>query len=155
MDKRSKAKSTRPTKMSDVYSLAMVVIEVKFSRCAQSPISQSSKNLQIFTGRHPFDLYSDEQVILLLAEGLRPDKPVHEQFTPKMWSLTKKCWNKDPNKRPEVSEVLRELEWDTGMFLLIGSADSSFTMHAAGGPSRFFDSGAFFGGNSRRVTNTR
>jgi len=116
---KGKAKSTRPTRMSDVYSLAMVVIEVKFPHLAQGSISQSSKRLQIFTGRQPFYLYSDEQVILLLAKGSRPDKPVHEQFTSGMWSLTKMCWNKEPQKRPDVSEVLEKLGSKQGAFSFI------------------------------------
>jgi len=116
---KGKAKATRPTNKSDVYSLAMVVIEVKVSRLAQSPVSQPSKYLQIFTGRHPFDLHSDEQVILLLAKGSRPDKPNHEQFTSGMWSLTEKCWNKDPQKRPDTPKVLEKLESNCSAFSFI------------------------------------
>ena len=55
----------------------------------------------------------------MLAKDLRPDKPVHRQFTSKMWTLTKKCWNKDPKKRPSVSEVLRNLESREGGFSII------------------------------------
>ena len=55
----------------------------------------------------------------MLAKDLRPDKPVHRQFTPKMWTLTKKCWNKDPKKRPSVSKVLRNLESMEGGFSII------------------------------------
>ncbi|KAF9789414.1 kinase-like domain-containing protein [Thelephora terrestris] len=88
---REKTKSLRVTFKSDTYSLAMVTIE-------------------IFTGRLPFDEYHEHQVILLLAEDKRPDKPVHPQFTPKLWSLTNKCWAKNPKRRPNIIEVLRELE---------------------------------------------
>ena len=113
---QDRTKSARPTSKSDTYSLAMVAIEVIFPCLAQSLVSHSFGYLQIFTGRHPFDPHSDEQVILLLAKNSRPDKPVHGQFTSKMWSLTKKCWNKDPNKRPEIPEVLKKLESRDGAF---------------------------------------
>ncbi|KAF9646889.1 kinase-like protein [Thelephora ganbajun] len=86
-----KAKLPRPTKKSDTYSLAMVVIE-------------------IFTGRHPFHPHRDEQVIVLLSKGSRPGRPDHQQFTPQMWSLTRKCWKKDPKKRPDIPKVLENLE---------------------------------------------
>ena len=55
-------------------------------------------------------------MILLLAEGERPDEPVHEQFTPRIWSLTKKCWRKDPEKRPDIPKVLKKLESRDGAF---------------------------------------
>ena len=111
-----RVRSTRPTNESDVYSLAMVTIEVIFFCLAQNLVSHSFGHLQIFTGNWPFAPYGDEQVILLLAKDMRPDKPTHGKFTPKMWSLTKKCWNKDPKKRPSVSEVLRNLESREGGF---------------------------------------
>ena len=52
----------------------------------------------------------------MLAKDMRPDKPVHGQFTPKMWTLTKQCWDKDPKKRPSILEVLRKLEPEEGGF---------------------------------------
>jgi len=85
-----KVLSVRPTRKSDSYSFAMVVIE-------------------IFTGEHPFDSWNDQQVTLLLSQGTRPGRPEHEQFTPKMWSLTRKCWKQNPKKRPDIEEVLRKL----------------------------------------------
>jgi len=116
---QEKVRSARPTSKSDAYSLAMVAIEVKFPRLTQNPVSQPPENLQIFTGRHPFHSSTDEQVIVLLTKGLRPEKPDHEQFTPEMWSLTKKCWDKDPKKRPEISEVLKKLESRDGTFCFV------------------------------------
>jgi serine/threonine protein kinase len=113
---QDKAKSARPTNKSDVYSLAMVAIEVTIFSLAQNSVSQPSGHLQIFTGDYPFDSRSDEQVILLLANDERPDRPVHEQFTSRMWPLTKKCWRKDPKKRPDIPEVLEKLESKDGAF---------------------------------------
>jgi len=69
---KGKAKAARPTNKSDACSLAIAVIEVKFSPLAQSPVSQSSKYLQIYTKRHPFDFHSDDRGILLLVKDLRP-----------------------------------------------------------------------------------
>ena len=115
----NKVESTRPTEKSDMYSLAMVTIEVPVPCLAQIPVSNSLENPQIFTGKHPFALYSDEQVILLLAQDGRPEKPTHEQFTSKIWTLTTKCWDKDPEKRPNVAEVLRRLESGEGAFSVI------------------------------------
>jgi len=60
---KGKVKSTRPTKKSDMYSLAMVVIEVKLSRLAQSPVSQSSK---------PSDIYGEATVLFKQRRGGDP-----------------------------------------------------------------------------------
>ena len=83
---------------------------------AKKPVSHSLEHIQIFTGRIPFHLYTEEQVILLLAGGERPDKPTHEEFTPKMWTITRKCWDRNPKKRPEILDVLEILESRDGAF---------------------------------------
>ena len=76
-------------------------------------------------GKHPFALHTEQQVILQLAKDLRPNKPVHEQFSPKMWSLTKNCWKEDPKERPDTSEVLRKLESRDGAFSSVAKAVGS------------------------------
>ena len=111
---KARVESVRPTYKSDVYSLAMVGIEVIFSSLAQSSLVRFLQKLQIFTRKNPFDSHSDEQVILLLAQDLRPERPVHRQFTSQVWTLTKKCWKRDPSKRPDVSEVLKKLDSGSG-----------------------------------------
>ena len=105
-----------PTKKSDMYSLAMVVIEVTFPASLKKPVSHSLEHIQVFTGRIPFHLYTEEQVLIILEGDGRPDKPAHGEFTPKMWTLTKKCWNKNPKKRPDISDFLRKLESRDGAF---------------------------------------
>lgn len=121
---KEKNKTFRPTKKSDMYSFAMVIIEVRSPRPHLDFCNSIS---QIFTGEHPFDSYSDEQVILLLSQGSRPEKPVHRHFTSRMWSLTKKCWGKDPNRRPDMQEVLKKLESGAGhgAFLVVTQAPYS------------------------------
>ena len=85
---------------------------------ASPPHPQSSlltfRHLQIFTGKHPFYPNPDQQVIVQLAKGSRPDKPEHDQLTSTMWSLTRKCWDKDPKKRPDVAKVLKKLDSKDG-----------------------------------------
>jgi len=74
------------------------------------------EHIQIFTGKVPFYPYSEEQVIFLLSRDERPDKPTHGEFTSRMWTLTRKCWDKDPKKRPEILDVLKTLESRDGAF---------------------------------------
>ena len=110
VEELDKVKAIRPTNESDMYSLAMVVIEVQVPYLTQIPVSNSFGHPQIFTGKYPFEPYSNVQVIILLTQDKRPEKPSHEQFSQKIWTLTQKCWDKDPKERPKVSEVLNKLE---------------------------------------------
>ena len=111
-----RVKSARPTNESDMYSLAMVVIEVPVPCLTQIPVPNSFEHPQIFTGKYPFEPHSNEQVIILLTRNKRPEKPTHGQLNSKIWSLTRECWNKDPKKRPAVSEVLKKLESSESAF---------------------------------------
>ncbi|KAF9647775.1 kinase-like protein [Thelephora ganbajun] len=78
------------SKESDVYSFAMVVIEV-------------------FTGRAPFYNRAPTSVAVDVLSGNRPERPMHSSLTDDLWDLTEHCWNKDPYQRPGISEVLLRL----------------------------------------------
>jgi len=83
----------RPTKMSDVYSFAIVVSE-------------------IFTGSLPFPDLSDLHVQLAVARGKRPLKSTDAQrfgLSPAAWKVVEDCWNKKRDKRPEMREVAYRL----------------------------------------------
>lgn len=59
-----------------------------------------------------------------MAADERPDKPDHEHFTPEIWTLTKKCWKRDPEKRPDVPKVLKKFESrDGGTFSFFNVGD--------------------------------
>jgi len=89
-----KRRKRTPTIQSDMYALSMVIIE-------------------LYTGKIPFPNSPDPTVILLVARGRRPPKPVSGEalgLTPTIWELTKRCWHKNPAKRPDTSEILAYLE---------------------------------------------
>jgi hypothetical protein len=65
--------------------------------------------MQVFTGAIPFGNRSDVQVLLAIVQGRRPPRPTHPTFTEQLWTLMQRCWNHDPQLRPEVSEALRVL----------------------------------------------
>ena len=47
--------------------------------------------------------------VVAMVQGERPPRPVHPAFTDSLWELTQRCWDPDPDPRPEVSEVLQLL----------------------------------------------
>lgn len=96
------------TRQADVFSFAMVVIEVHFGRSLAYRILPYAL-LQVFTSAVPFDDLSSVAATFAVMEGRRPPRPSHPIFTDELWALTRRCWDQDPNLRPETSEVLRVL----------------------------------------------
>lgn len=76
---------------SDAYSFAMVIVEM-------------------FTGRVPFHDCIPTTVIVDVASGRRPQRPVDPNFTDDLWDLTERCWFHDPRGRPRISEVILRLQ---------------------------------------------
>ncbi|KAF9651621.1 kinase-like protein, partial [Thelephora ganbajun] len=75
--------TTRVTKESDMYSLAMVVVE-------------------IFAGHTPFSDVPDAGVILKLSQQKRPNKPegaVQLGLTNPIWETVETCWKTRPSDR--------------------------------------------------------
>ena len=97
------------SKRADVFSFAMVIIEVRYrspDACGHLVITISQ---QIFTGFSPFSHRQPAAVVSAILASKRPPQPAHPSFTNKLWILTQRCWTQDPQLRPEVSEVLQFL----------------------------------------------
>ena len=50
------------------------------------------------------------QVIILMSKGDRPSRPPGADalgLVPALWKLTEECWSQNPDKRPDVANVLR------------------------------------------------
>jgi len=44
-----------------------------------------------------------------VLSGNRPERPSDPNLTDDLWDLTEHCWDQDPHRRPEVSEVVLRL----------------------------------------------
>jgi serine/threonine protein kinase len=102
-----------PTKKSDIYSLSMVIVEVRlFSESIIRP-GLDCFCFQLATGRMPFPELTDPMVIIVTSKGERPLKPPHFDtpgMTPAIWEIAEKCWHRKAKKRPEANAVLKHLE---------------------------------------------
>lgn len=78
------------TKKSDIFSFAMLVIEV-------------------FSGAIPFVGRPYPTAILDIIQGRRPLQPHHPDFTGSLWKLVQRCWNQEPSLRPGAIETLEGL----------------------------------------------
>lgn len=81
-----------PSKESDIYAFAMVMVEV-------------------FSDQVPFGgIFKSEFLVgQAVMDGKRPSRPAHSKYTDNLWALTQRCWNHEPNLRPEIPEVSRIL----------------------------------------------
>ena len=79
-----------PTVQSDCYALGMVIYEV-------------------LSGRGPFAVYRDPEVIIMVLGGERPERPrgdTGKLFTDEIWRVLELCWKQQPSDRPGVKQIL-------------------------------------------------
>ena len=61
---------------------------------------------QVFTGEIPFSSEKvNWMVALAVLRGDRPARPEHASCTDDLWALIQRCWDQDPDSRPEILEV--------------------------------------------------
>ena len=82
-------KTSRPTKVSDCYSLGMVIYET-------------------VSGNPPFHKDRDIAVFMKVVKGERP-RYMHG-FPKNLWEILEQCWMPQPSDRPSVEKVLECLE---------------------------------------------
>ena len=82
------------SKSADVFAFAMLAVEV-------------------FSGKVPFGSMKNESVVIQIATGKRPAKPLAAEqlgLSVEMWKFIGKCWSANASKRPTIDEVVRTWE---------------------------------------------
>ncbi|KAJ7304677.1 TKL/TKL-ccin protein kinase, partial [Mycena albidolilacea] len=93
-----KETSPNTTKSSDVYSFALMVLEILTSEPPKGRPSRPIVTAQILADLRPKRTDYDEHKV-----------------TPETWSVLDRCWTFETHLRPEIFEVLRELKWRWNM----------------------------------------
>jgi len=95
---------------SDVYSWAMVVIEVWAPDLTPIERATHQCTYKVFTGKVPFyNSIVPAAVVVDVLSGNRPNRPTDPSLNDDLWDLAKQCWEHDPRRRPEISEVVQRL----------------------------------------------
>lgn len=103
------------TTQSDIFSFAMVVVEIFTGRKFVIVSRQVSLTILLpDPGAHPFDDISrSEKVSLKVLRGDRPARPQNSDIrglTDDVWGVVEKCWVKEPESRLRADQVVADLE---------------------------------------------
>ena len=93
---------------SDRYAMGMVIYEV-------------------LSGQAPFATFRDTEIIVLVLEGIRPERPREDGeklFADGVWETLELCWEEKSEKRPNARNILMGLEGKPCFSDLDGDADS-------------------------------
>ena len=102
------AKQGTFSKEADIFSFAMVMIEV---RCKyRIDIWRISFiRAKVFTGAVPFNDKQPHAAMLAIVGGERPPRPIHPTFTDALWAMIQQCWDQDAGRRPQALHILCSL----------------------------------------------
>lgn len=119
-----KLDDARPTTQSDCYALGMVVYEV----CRHLITVERTLNIELLGDDH-YQVLCDKppfwdhegHTTEVIIRGMRPKKPAEASalgFTDSLWRTVERCWMHDPEMRPDMRWLIRDLTqaalvWDT------------------------------------------
>ena len=95
------------SKEADVFSFAMLTIEVRCSQSTQDqPLTPKYHSPEkVFTGAVPFSDKPPRAAMLAIIGGERPPRPTHPAFTDSFWALTQRCWDQEAHRRPNALRI--------------------------------------------------
>jgi serine/threonine protein kinase len=77
------------TEQSDIYSYGVILWE-------------------IMTGKRPYEDVTEKEILNRIEQGKREEIP---QTIPTVYAeIIRRCWSKNPNERPSLTEIIREIE---------------------------------------------
>ena len=91
----------------DVWSFAMTALEVRFAqRVFRADVVPTFVFTQLMSGRLPyFHVSSDITILARIRSGKLPARKRYEAVPHGVWDILVRCWARDPELRPTMSEV--------------------------------------------------
>ena len=74
------------------------------------PIGCITHRYKVFSGGVPFADNTPLSVVATVLLGERPERPKDPILTNELWALTQRCLDQDPQRRPEITEVVCDLQ---------------------------------------------
>lgn len=111
------------SKASDVWSFAMLVIEVSFHILISNTSLICICFTKVLTNCQPWGKRRNIFVIMEgVAAGKRPERPSTHECNDALWSLISRCWDFDPAQRPDITQVCTsvhqpEINNSSGMYI--------------------------------------
>ena len=102
-------KDATPNSEADIYAFGLVILQVYVKHRARLTLAYV---VQVLTGEIPFRGIRTSELLFLVVEGRRPDKPTNASaigFSDPLWGLVQRCWDGNINLRPKVAEVVTHL----------------------------------------------
>ena len=105
------------TPEADIYAFGLVIYQVCEQDHGHLPFTHV---VQVLTGKTPFRGTRTGDIAFKVVSGVRPPKPEDAPvigFSDTLWSFVQHCWDGKMELRPNVAEVVLELEraaadWD-------------------------------------------
>jgi len=124
--KKFGVENSKSTTQADIYAFGLVIFQVCEWDRGYLPLNHI---VQVLTGEIPFRGVQTGDLVLDVVRGVRPTKPENASaigFSDSLWGFVQRCWDGDMNLRPEVGEVVKQLEraaadWDGVMPPSIGA----------------------------------
>ena len=110
---------------------------------------------EVLSGKAPFFKYRDHEVVFLVLEGRRPERPQGgegELFTDQIWETLNLCWEQQPGDRISAGRVLKVLEGNSYLSRLPSYADEDTDIDDQP-PVAECDSGMFSSSRSQSIFN--
>lgn len=102
-------------KACDIWAWGMTTLEVCiFAYFLSVSRANLTSHMQLVTGKQPFSqIKMPSTVLLRISQGVLPDAKDYAD-TPvlhgELWSLLQMCWQKEPEKRPDIAVVVTKME---------------------------------------------
>lgn len=95
---------------ADVFSFAMVMVEVNSMLISRTTFGSTCRYPnKVFTNVVPLNNSQPLAVVAKTSNEERPPRPTDPILSDDMWALMQRCWEQEPQSRPEMGVVLRDL----------------------------------------------
>ena len=86
-------------------------------------VKSPDRLMKAFTSRVPFSDCAAVLAMLKIMTGHHPERPILPGFMDDLWALAQRCWETNPQDRPQMDSVIKQLsgflqnQWESTLFI--------------------------------------